>query len=103
MTEAWDLLVSTDDIATTELRAAERPEPGEGEAVLALSRVGLTANNVTYAVLGQTLRYWQFFPAPPAWGRVPLWGFADVVASRAEGVEVGQRCYTPVLVVPEDR
>lgn len=93
MTEAWDLLVSTDDIATTELRAVERPEPGQGEVVLALSRVGLTANNVTYAVLGQTLRYWQFFPAPPAWGRVPLWGFADVVSSRAEGVEVGQRCY----------
>lgn len=108
MTEAWDLLVSTDDIATTELRAAERPEPGEGEVVLALSRVGLTANNVTYAVLGQTLRYWQFFPAPPAWGRVPLWGFADVVASRAEGVEVGQRCYgylptSSHLVVRPDR
>jgi NADPH:quinone reductase-like Zn-dependent oxidoreductase len=93
MTAAWDLLVSTEDITTTELREAPLPEPGEGEVVLAVSRAGVTANNVTYAVLGDTLRYWRFFPAPDGWGRVPLWGFADVVASRAEGVTEGQRLY----------
>lgn len=108
MTEAWDLLVRTDDITTTELRDAVLPEPSEGEVVLATSRTGLTANNVTYAVLGDTLRYWRFFPAPDGWGRVPLWGFADVVASRAEGVVEGQRLYgylptSSHLVVRPDR
>lgn len=108
MTEAWDLLVGTDEIATTELRPAAVPEPGAGEVVLALSRAGVTANNVTYAVLGDTLRYWKFFPAPDGWGRVPLWGFADVVASRAEGVTEGQRVYgylptSSHLVVQPDR
>lgn len=93
MDHDWDLLVSTADITTTELRDAEPLEPADGQAVLRTSRVGLTANNVTYAVLGRTLRYWQFFPAPDGWGRVPLWGFADVVASRADGVETGTRVY----------
>jgi Protein of unknown function (DUF2855) len=55
--------------------------------------VGVTANNVTYAVLGTAFRYWDFFPTEPGWGLVPLWGFADVVASSADGLEVGARVY----------
>jgi hypothetical protein len=61
--------------------------------VLQVDRVGLTANNVTYAVLGDTMNYWKFFPADDGWAHVPLWGFADVVESRVDGVEVGQRYF----------
>lgn len=102
------MLTDRADITRTELREPPMPEAGEGEVVLATSRVGVTANNATYAVLGDTLRYWQFFPAPEGWGRVPLWGFADVVASAVEGVTVGQRVYgflpsSSHLVVRPDR
>ncbi len=94
MTTAWALDVDKTDLTQTALRELDAPEPADGQAVLRADRVGLTANNVTYAVLGESFRYWDFFPATdPAWGRVPLWGFCDVVASRAEGVEVGQRLY----------
>ena len=89
----WALEVARDDLSRTTLLEQEVPQPGPGEAVLRVDRVGLTANNVTYAVLGESFRYWEFFPAGPGHGRVPLWGFADVVASRAEGVEVGARVY----------
>ena len=54
---------------------------------------GLTANNVTYAVMGEAMSYWDFFPAEDGWGRVPMWGFAEVEQSKAEGVEVGTRVY----------
>lgn len=37
----------------------------DGEVRLRVDRVGLSANNVTYAVLGQPMRYWQFFPREP--------------------------------------
>src|SRR6476661_4079702 len=90
---AWDLLVSRSDLTTTRLDPADEPEAAPGQVVLRLDRVGLTANNVTYAVMGDAMSYWQFFPAPEGWGHVPLWGFADVVASSAEGVEVGQRFF----------
>ncbi len=92
-TAGWALEVARDDLATTSLVEVEVPEPADGEAVLRVDRVGLTANNVTYAVLGESFRYWQFFPATEGRGRVPLWGFADVTASRVDGVEVGQRVY----------
>ena len=40
----------------------------------------MTANNVTYAVFGDAMHYWDFFPhRRPAAVVVPLWGFAEVV------------------------
>ena len=94
MTTGWALEVSRADLSDTRLLDVDVPSPAEGEAVLRADRVGLTANNVTYAVLGDAFRYWEFFPpAEPGWGRVPLWGFCEVVASKADGVEVGQRLY----------
>lgn len=72
-------------------------EPADGQAVLRVDRVGMTANNVTYAVFGDAMGYWDFFPVAEAdgvaQGRVPLWGFAEVELSRAAGVEEGTRVY----------
>ncbi|GAB3325251.1 DUF2855 family protein [Geodermatophilus aquaeductus] len=89
----WTLQVARDDLSRTRRRALELAPLQPGEALLRVERVGLTANNVTYAVLGDSFRYWEFFPAPPGWGTVPVWGFAEVVASEADGVGVGARLY----------
>ncbi|HVF19740.1 MAG TPA: DUF2855 family protein [Mycobacteriales bacterium] len=109
MTETgWDVLVGRDDLARTAY--VERPAPsiGPGEALLRPDRVGVTANNVTYALVGESMRYWDFFPADDGWGRVPLWGFADVAESNVDGVAVGTRVYgylppSSDLVVRPDR
>lgn len=70
------------------------PPLTEGQARLAVEHFALTANNITYAALGEAMKYWQFFPAPDAaWGCLPVWGFALITESRAEGVAVGQRVY----------
>jgi NADPH:quinone reductase-like Zn-dependent oxidoreductase len=89
----WTLAVSRSDVARSELREAADPVAGAGEAVLRVDRVGLTTNNATYAALGETLRYWQFFPAPDGLGVVPLWGLATVVSSGVPEVAVGTRVY----------
>jgi hypothetical protein len=71
-----------------------RTDLAEGQARLAIRRFSLTANNVTYAVFGDMMAYWSFFPAHgEGFGRVPVWGFAEVVESKADGVEVGTRVY----------
>lgn len=87
------MAVARDDLARTELTASDFPAVGDGQALLRVDRVGVSANNVTYAVLGEAFHYWDFFPTTAGWGLVPLWGFADVVASKADGVEVGARVY----------
>ncbi len=66
----------------------------EGSARLRLELFALTANNITYAAMGQgELGYWDFFPGPAGWGRPPAWGFATVVQSNAPGVFEGGRFY----------
>lgn len=64
-----------------------------GAARLKVEAFALTANNVTYATFGEQMGYWNFFPAPEGWGRVPVWGFATVTESNAEGVPAGARVY----------
>lgn len=73
------------------------PAPIEaGEARLAVRRFGLSANNVTYAVFGDALGYWSFFPAAAdgeGWGRIPVWGFAEVVEANGTGLDDGELIY----------
>jgi hypothetical protein len=65
-----------------------------GSAILKVDHFALTANNITYAVAGDMMQYWNFFPAPEAgYGIIPVWGFGTVVESAADGVAVGDRFY----------
>lgn len=64
-----------------------------GQAVLAIDHFALTANNITYAAYGDSMSYWAFFPTEEGHGRIPVWGFATVVASGAEGLAAGDRLY----------
>jgi hypothetical protein len=88
-----DFLVKRDDLRECRVVESGAPEIEAGQALLRVDSFGLTANNVTYAVLGDAMSYWDFFPAPDGWGRVPTWGFAEVERSDAENVEEGTRLY----------
>ncbi len=88
-----DFLVKRDDLRQTRIAETGVPEIGPGQALLRVDSFGLTANNVTYAVMGDAMSYWDFFPAEQGWGRVPMWGFAEVERSEAGGVEPGTRLY----------
>ena len=88
-----DFLVRRDDLRECRIAESDPPEIEPGQALLRVDSFGLTANNVTYAVLGDGMSYWDFFPAANGWGRVPMWGFAEVERSEAEGVEPGTRLY----------
>ncbi len=89
-----DFLVKRDDLRQSRVVDSEPIEVGDGQALLRVDRFGMTANNVTYAVMGEAMSYWNFFPtSEDGWGRVPVWGFAEVEASEADGVEAGTRVY----------
>ncbi len=72
----------------------DTPEPlREQEVRLRVDRFAITANNITYAVFGDVLAYWEFFPTDPPWGRVPAMGWAEVIESRNPEIEEGSRYY----------
>lgn len=104
-----DFEVRRDDLHETRFAGDGVPEISEGQALLEISRFGLTANNVTYLVFGDAMNYWKFFPASEeGWGRMPVWGFADVAASEHPDLEPGKRVYgyfsaSTHLVVRPDR
>ena len=73
----------------------EDPEPlAPDSARIRVEHFALTANNVTYAVFGEAMHYWDFFPPPdPEWGCIPVWGFGTVVESTADACAAGERLY----------
>lgn len=80
--------------AIDKARIVERAAPvlAPGEVRVAVGRFALTANNISYALTGETIGYWRFFPdAEAGWGSVPIWGFGEVIESLADAVPVGTR------------
>ncbi len=102
-----DFLIKRDDLRSCRTVDSDTPEIEAGQALLRVDTFGLTSNNVTYAVFGEAMSYWRFFPAPEGWGRLPVWGFAEIERSEAEGIEPGARVYgylpasTHLVVAPE--
>jgi len=90
---AWDFVVAKSDLRRTEFRDAAPAPLNDGEVRLAIESFALTANNITYAVFGEAMKYWDFFPGPDGFGRVPVWGHARVEASAHPDIAVGQRFY----------
>lgn len=88
-----DFVVSRRNIAQTKLIETDVPVLSSGQALLAIERFALTANNITYGVAGDMIGYWKFFPTVSGWGRVPVWGIASVVKSNEAGLVVGDRFY----------
>jgi hypothetical protein len=65
----------------------------DGQVLVEIEKFAFTANNITYAVAGDMLNYWSFFPAEDGWGRIPVWGYATVVRSQLNEIAVGERLY----------
>lgn len=93
MTDPWALAIARDGTLAAEVVPLELPELSRGQARFRIDRFALTANNVTYAMSGTAMRYWDFFPSGDGTGRVPVWGFATVTESRARIAPEGARVW----------
>ncbi len=92
--ENVELIVRRDTLSDTRITRGPLPDLADGTVLAAIDKFGLTANNITYGVVGERIGYWNFFPTPdPAFGKIPVWGFATIVASRHDEVPVGTRLY----------
>jgi hypothetical protein len=101
-------LIDRGNPSAVRFEEAALPVAEPGEVVVSIDRFALTANNITYVMFGDRLQYWEFFPAPEGWGRVPVWGFGDVVSSRHDEIEMSERIFglfppsTHLSLVPVD-
>ena len=69
----------------------------DDEIIVRVETFSFTANNISYGVAGDTLGYWQFFPAKEniddQWGCIPMWGFAKVISSRHKEIQENERLF----------
>ncbi|WP_158669092.1 DUF2855 family protein [Bradyrhizobium guangdongense] len=93
---ATDFIVARDYLETCKTIATALPAPDalpQDALLVRVERFAFTANNITYAVMGDELKYWQIFPAPEGFGNIPVWGFGEVIASKHPNVPVGERLF----------
>ncbi|MDX1581646.1 MAG: DUF2855 family protein [Alphaproteobacteria bacterium] len=102
MTEnRWKVLIDRDDITKAELVDAKAAELQDGQIEAALRHFAMTANNITYAAIGNMKGivapdgcYWDFFPSgAEGKGLGPVWGYGEVVRSKCDGIKEGEMLY----------
>lgn len=75
----------------------KREQPAQvqsGEIHARIDRFALTANNATYALFGEAMGYYGFYPAASNdRGIVPVWGYATITASSMPDMAIGRRLY----------
>lgn len=108
-----DFAVDKGDWRATRLFESELGALRDGQVLLRVDRFAFTSNNVSYALAGDMLDYWGFFPLRDGadgegWGRIPVMGFGDVVSSAHAEVEEGARVFgffpmSTHLVIQADR
>ena len=85
------------DLTKSRIINEDLPIISDGEILLKIESFAFTANNVTYGVAGVTIGYWKFFPAAQnsddRWGCIPMWGFAEIVESKNQNLDVGERLF----------
>lgn len=85
--------VQKSDLRQTKFAEYVPPPLGDGEARVRIEKFGFTANNVTYAVMGDRIGYWRFFPADEPFGVIPVWGYAEVEESRSSTIKPKDRLW----------
>lgn len=90
ITEVW---TNRSNLRETKTVTHPKPELAEGEVLMKIEKFGLTANNVSYAITGDSIGYWGYYPAEGEWGKVPAWGFAEIIESKCESLDVGERIW----------
>ena len=93
MTSCTQFVVARDDLQQSTFVDVALPDVTtlpEDALVVRVDRFAFTANNITYALLGDQLQYWSLFPAPQGYGNIPVWGFGEVIESRHPDIARGE-------------
>src|SRR5438876_9387982 len=91
-----DFVVARNDLQQCKVIETPLPDAAalpDDALLMKVTRFAFTANNITYAVLGDHLKYWQLFRAPEGFGNVPVWGFGEVMASTHPAITAGETLF----------
>ncbi len=93
------LLVNRSDFADVALVTTNEEALQDGFIRVSIGPWALTSNNITYMAVGDQIGYWKFFEPKDygiemdGFGRMPVWGYAEVIESKCDSVAVGTMIY----------
>lgn len=93
------LLVNRSDFADIALISSDEAPLTDGSIRVSIGPWALTANNITYMAVGDMIGYWKYFEPKDygiemvGFGRMPVWGYAEVTASKCTDVPLGTLIY----------
>ena len=93
--QATDFIVARNDLQQCKVIETQLPDAAtlpDDALLVKVTRFAFTAN-ITYAILGDRLKYWQLFPAPEGFGNVPVWGLGEVIASTHPAIAAGETLF----------
>jgi hypothetical protein len=85
--------VNRNDFRETRTVEWDRADLAPGQLRLDVERFAFTANNISYALSGDMLDYWGFFPTEAPWGRIPTMGLGKIVESANPDIATGGRYF----------
>lgn len=90
-----DFLISKSDLKRCKISSSDLDINLEANQVLLkVKQFALTTNNISYALVGDMMGYWNFFPTKDeSWGNLPAWGFSEVIQSNHENLKIGDRLF----------
>src|SRR4030081_2789102 len=91
-----DFIVARNDLQQCKVIETKLPDtaaPPEKGLLVKVTPFAFTPNNITYALLGDRLKYWQLFPAPEGFGNVPVWGLGEIIASKHPAIAAGETLF----------
>lgn len=67
----------------------------DGQIMVRIDKLALTSNSLSYVIAGKSglMRFLDLFPAAEGKGRIPCWGFGDVLHSKHPDIAEGERLY----------
>ncbi|MBB91294.1 MAG: hypothetical protein CMF68_09950 [Magnetovibrio sp.] len=93
MTVIVEFQVHRDNVRETRTQRHACAALDNDQLLVRIDQFALTSNNVSYAVAGDMIGYWQYYPAPAPWGIVPAWGSGTVIASAHPEIPEGERLW----------
>ena len=85
--------VDRTDFEHTRVTDDDPVDLSSGQVRLEIDRFAVTTNNITYAVTGDMIGYWDFFPAKSPWGRIPAMGIGTISESAHPELDEGGRFF----------
>jgi len=96
MSKISSIKINRGDISQTQVFDFPLPsleDMADNTVLMKVDIFSLSSNNITYAVTGESLKYWNFFPVDADHSQLPVWGFGEVVASKHPQFTLGDRFY----------